>query len=267
MPIDLPEGMLEEIYPEPAIGGEPLYHPEHRWYGAAVSSFGIIYNRDVLQMLNLPEPRTWADLQSPSYRGWVALSDPAHSGSIAATYNIILRRKGWADGWHLLRRAFANARYFTSSSSQIPVDVSAGEAAAGMCIDFYGRFQAQAIGRNRVGYVDPKHMTATTADPIAMLRSAPHRELARQFIMWVLSKDAQRLWQRRVGALVGRRSMRFAVSRCAAICMATRMKRNTGPTRRSIRSRRPSRCRRGCRFSSTLWRRCPMRWRSTCTRN
>ena len=200
VPIELPDGMLERVFPSATIGGERLYHPERRWLGAAVSSFGIIYNRDVLQMLGLREPGTWSDLAEPSYTGWVALSDPAHSGSIAATYNTILRRHGWMKGWAVLRRVFANARYFTSSSAQVPVDVSAGEAAAGMCIDFYGRFQSGAIGGDRVGYVDPRHMTATTPDPISILRGAPHRELARQFVIWVLSKDGQRLWQRKAGA-------------------------------------------------------------------
>ena len=198
--IDFPEGMLGRIYPSPTIGGERLYHPDRRWVGAAVSSFGIIYNRDVLAMRALDTPRSWVDLQTPAYKGWIALADPAHSGSISATYNTILRRHGWRKGWRLMRRVFANARYFTSSSAQVPVDVSAGEAAAGMCIDFYGRFQSGAIVGNRVGYVDPRHMTATTADPIAILRGAPHRALASQFVLWLLSRDAQALWQREVGA-------------------------------------------------------------------
>ena len=36
-----------------------------------------------------------------------------------------------------------NARYFTDSASKAPIDVSMGDAAVGMAIDFYGRFQAQ----------------------------------------------------------------------------------------------------------------------------
>lgn len=206
VPASLPEGLLEQAFEQPTIGGERLYHPERYWVGVVVSSFGIVYNRDLVRMLELPaEPTTWADLASPRYRGWVALADPGHSGSIAATYNAILRRQGWHEGWRTLRRTFANSRYFTSSSSKVPVDVSAGEAAAGMCIDFYGRFQAGAIGGNRVGYVDPPFMTATTADPISVLRGAPHRELAEQFVAWLLSKEAQALWQRKKGEVGGPR--------------------------------------------------------------
>ncbi len=202
-PVALPPGLLEEAFPEPTIGGEKLYHPDLLWIGTTLSSFGIVYNRDLLTMRQLPEPLTWAVLADPRYFGDVALADPGHSGSIAVTYETIVKREGWTEGWALLRRTFGNARYFSSSASKVPVDVSTGEAAAGMCIDFYGRFQAGAIanadGSSRVGYADPIGMTATTADPISILRGAPHGALADEFVAWCLSVDAQRLWQYRAG--------------------------------------------------------------------
>lgn len=211
VPIDIDDATLREVYPNPTLGGEKLYDPEHYWLGAALSSFGIVYNRDVLDMLGAPEPTTWDDLAAPSYQGWVALADPAHSGSLAATYDTVLRRQGWTQGWATLRRVFANARYFASGSDKVPVDTSTGDAAAGMCIDFYGRYQAGAVQRagepSRVGYADPHVLvagqtistTATTADPISLLRGAPSAALATEFVHWVLSKDAQRLWQQKVG--------------------------------------------------------------------
>jgi ABC-type Fe3+ transport system substrate-binding protein len=220
VPVPIPDDLMRAAFPQPMIGGERLYHPDRQWIGVVLSSFGIVYNRDVLHALHLSEPATWADLAAPPYRGWIALADPGHSGSIASTYHAILRRLGWTEGWKLLRRTFANARYFTASSAKVPVDVSAGEAAAGMCIDFYGRFQAGAIAaaqaslkssdaksaashdnfpEGRVGYVDPVRMTAITADPISLIRGAPHRDLAIQFIHWLLSTEAQRLWQRKLG--------------------------------------------------------------------
>lgn len=198
-PLALDDAFLKEVFPEPTIAGAPLYHPQKLWVGAVLSSFGIMYNRDVLAARGLSEPRTWSDLASDKLRQGVALSDPSHSGSIAMTYNVILRRTGWTEGWALLRRAFANGRYFTSSAAKVPVDVSAGEAAVGMCIDFYGRQQAGAIGGNRVGYVDPQYMTSINPDPIGMLRGAPHRKIAIEFITWLLSKEAQGLWQRKIG--------------------------------------------------------------------
>ncbi len=180
-----------------------LYQPELRWVGVVLSSFGIVYNRDLLGMLGLPEPRTWTDLCDGRYQQAVALADPGHSGSVGVTYNTILRRMGWMEGWGALRRIFANARYVTNSAPKVVVDVSAGEAAAGMCIDFYGRYQAGAVGGNRVGYVDPAYMTAVTPDPISILRGARHPELSLEFVLWLLSPQGQRLWQVRAGDPLG----------------------------------------------------------------
>ncbi|MCC7192873.1 MAG: extracellular solute-binding protein [Phycisphaeraceae bacterium] len=197
--IDLSPDLFEKAFPQPRIADIPLYHPEKKWVGIVLSSFGIVFNRDLLRMYHTSEPRTWADLATPELEGWVALADPSHSGSTAAAYNAILRRLGWTEGWLTLRQMFGNARYFTSSATKVPVDISAGEAAMGMSIDFYGRFQAGAIGGDRVGYVDPLFMSAITPDPITLLRGAPHRELALEFIAWLISPEAQALWQRRVG--------------------------------------------------------------------
>ncbi len=214
-PIHLPDDLFREAFPQPTIGGERLYHNDMLWVGSALASFGIVYNRDVLAMLDLPAPATWSDLQDERYLHWLALADPGHSGSIAATYNVILRRHGWHEGWAILRRLFANGRYFVASASKVPVDVSAGEAAAGMCIDFYGRFQAGAVqnadGTSRVGYVDPPFVTAITADPISIIRDAPHRELAQSFINWLLTVEAQNIWQKRLNTPGG--PVRFELRR------------------------------------------------------
>lgn len=211
----LPADLMQTVFPAERIGGERLYRRYTftedgqektyiAWVGVTLSSFGIVYNNDLLRMLEVDTPRTWSDLEAPKLQGWVALADPSHSGSIAATFNAVLRREGWTEGWQTLRRVFANARYFATSSDKIPVDVSKGDAAVGMCIDFYGRYQAGMIGGDRVGYVDPvvdgKSMTATTADPITLMRGAPHKQLAQDFIAWLLSTEAQGIWQRRLDA-------------------------------------------------------------------
>lgn len=205
VPVIFPPGMLEEVYPKPDIAGANLYHPQLKWVGVVLSSFGIVYNNDRMAQLKMEPPRTWADLVDPRYQGNIALADPSHSGSIAEAYNAILMRLGWDDGWVVLRRVFANSRYFASVSTKVSVDVSTGQAAAGMSIDFYGRFQASAIsGRtgealNRLGYVDPPGMTKQNADPVSILRGAPHAELANEFVLWLLSKEAQRVWNRKRG--------------------------------------------------------------------
>jgi hypothetical protein len=203
VPIPIPEGLLKEAFPEPAIAGVPLYHPKMQWVGVVLSSFGIIYNNDYLQMINRPVPSTWKDLAADEFSQAIALADPGHSGSIAAAYHTMLQQYGWEDGWATFRRIAANSRYFTASAGKVAVDVSSGEAAAGMCIDYFGRFQVGAIGGDRLGYIDPPKVTSITPDPISILRGAPHQKLAEEFCTWLLTKDAQRLWNRKLGTPYG----------------------------------------------------------------
>ncbi|MHC4304760.1 MAG: ABC transporter substrate-binding protein [Planctomycetota bacterium] len=198
-PVDFDDGWLGSVYGDNAIGDGRLFDPQRHWFGTALAAFGIVYNRDVLAELGVAEPRSWADLADPRLAGWVAMADPAHSGSITTLFETILRQRGWDEGWWILRRAGANARGFPASALKSPVEVSLGDAAAGLCIDFFGRYQAQAIksagGRQRIGYVDPAGETSIDADPISMLTGAPRPDLARRFIEFCLSDIGQALWQ------------------------------------------------------------------------
>ncbi len=105
---------------------------------------------------------------------------------------------GWLRGIRLVQLISANARYFTDSSSKIPIDVSMGNAAAGLVIDFYGRFQSENSrapdGSPRMFYVTPVGGSSISADPISLIRGAEHRELAVRFITFVLSTEGQKLW-------------------------------------------------------------------------
>ena len=198
-PVDFDDAWLYERYGPNVIGDTRLYDPDKHWFGTALSGFGIVYNRDVLAQLDLAEPNAWEDLCHPSLQGWVSLVNPGQSGSITTAFDTILQRRGWEHGWRVLRRAAANARYFSASSLKPPNDVSQGNAAMGICIDFYGRYQSQALisaGRgDRVGYVDPPGATTIDADPVSMLAEAPHPQIARRFIEFCLSEQAQSLWQ------------------------------------------------------------------------
>src|SRR6478609_384614 len=211
--------------------GEEYRDKDGLWIGCVVSSYGIIYNRDSLTRLGVAHPPVgWADLTSARYYGEVALCDPTKSGSIAKAFENVIQqrmqdrlkelraaqpaaatktleaqaaREGWTQGLQLLQLVGANSRYFTDTSQKPPIDVSTGNCAVGMCIDFYGRGQAEAAlrrgGSDRLGYVSPPGGTVSSVDPIGVLRGAPHREVAEAFIEFVLSPAGQRLWNQKPG--------------------------------------------------------------------
>ncbi len=200
VPMDFSQAELDEIFGENKIGPQELYDPEQYWIGTALSSFGIVYNRDVYaDRLEMPFPEQFVDLTLHELGGWIALADPRQSGSITTTFDSILGNEGWTQGWRILRGLSGNTRYFTNSSTKPPIDVSNGEAAAGLAIDFYGRGQAQVIqdsgGGNRVGYVEPEGAVYVDADPISIINGGPNPELARRFVRFCLSEEGQALWQ------------------------------------------------------------------------
>ena len=114
------------------------------------------------------------------------------------------KASGWEEAMRTIQRMGANARYFTDAATKIPIDVSDGDAAIGMAIDFYGRFEAESsrdprTGNERMHYFSPLGGTSIGVDPIGMLRGAPHPELARAFIEYVMSVDGQKLWNFKIG--------------------------------------------------------------------
>jgi ABC-type Fe3+ transport system substrate-binding protein len=223
-----PDWFTEDIIPQ-SFNGEPFTDPDGRWLGAVLASFGIIHNTDVFDRLGIENPPIrWSDLADPRLRGELALADPTKSSSINKAFEMVVQqamqerfrelkttgapeseaekqaiREGWINGLKLLQILGANARYFTDSSQKVPIDVFQGDSAAGMCIDFYGRYQAEAVirreGTPRVEYRTPTGGSVFSVDPIAMLRGAPNREVAVAFIEYVLSPEGQRLWDYRVG--------------------------------------------------------------------
>lgn len=145
--------------------------------------------------------------------GAARLPDGDLPEGVPAAYQEAVER-GWLNGVNLVRRIGANARYFTDSASKVPIDVSMGDAAAGVAIDFYGRYQAEVSagpGGPRMVFVTPFGGSSVSADPISLLRGAPHRELAVRFIAYTLSEEGQQLWNYRPGEPGGPR--KFALRR------------------------------------------------------
>ncbi|HSE86872.1 MAG TPA: extracellular solute-binding protein [Candidatus Binatia bacterium] len=191
-PYVLPQPLLEKI--PPRLGGVPLYDPDHTWYGATLSGFGIIYNKIVLNLTRLPVITTWKDLALPVVFGWVGSSDPRKSGSVHMAYEIILQAYGWERGWQILTALGANVRNFTNSASQIPKDVTIGEIAYGLAIDFFAWAQINEAGADKIGFVMPANLTIIYPDSIGILRGTPNPEVARAFIRFVMSVAGQKLW-------------------------------------------------------------------------
>ena len=182
------------------LNGVPLVGPEKKWVAAALSDFGILYNKALFTRDKLPLPKTWADLGDPRLRGRVALADPRHSGSAHAVFEIILQTSGWDAGWKTLNRMAANAREFSRSASDLPQSVARGDTIASTAINFYALAAIERAGGGKLGYVSPQGGVVQTPDPIGILKGAPNLELARKWVSFVMSPEGQKLWMLPKGA-------------------------------------------------------------------
>ncbi|HMJ14019.1 MAG TPA: extracellular solute-binding protein [Polyangiaceae bacterium] len=205
------------------FAGEPYWDAAGRWLGTCLSGYGICFNRDVLRRIGQRSaPASWPALAEPALFGQLALTDPTRSGAGVKTFEMLIQQQmtealgsaasgpnaadverraveqGWTRSLRLIRRIGANARYFSDAHGKIVLDIAQGDAAAGMCIDFFARFQSDVVeqqsGQRRLDFVLPRGGTSFGADPIALLRGAPHRELGIEFMRFVVSDAGQKIW-------------------------------------------------------------------------
>ena len=171
-----PEEILSAI-PQ-SFNGIEVYDAGHAWYGAALSSFGILQNKLVQQRMELPFVTRWEQLAQPELRGWVGVGDPRNSGTMINMFEAFLQAYGWERGWHLLTEIAGNARKFDRISSTTAKDVTLGETAYAFAIDFYAFAQIAVAGRSNMTFALPRDFTAISPDGIAILKGAPNHAVA-----------------------------------------------------------------------------------------
>lgn len=194
----VPDEIMDNLIPD--VGGVPTRDAEHRWYGSALSGFGIMFNKMRLQRLGVPFPKTWQDLAEANLFGEVAAADPRRSGSAHMCYEIMLQSHGWEEGWGVLTRMAANSRSFYEGASDVPRNISLGQASVGPVIDFYAWSQIREDGPDRIGFLLPDALTVVNPDSIGVLRGARNKQLAFEFVEFILSEEGQKLWILKQGA-------------------------------------------------------------------
>ena len=213
-----PDWFRSDIIPE-RWSGETIYAADGGYYGVCLATFGICANPDRLREIGFT-PRRWSDLGRSEFFNAVALADPTKSGSINKCFEVILQQSmaeasrldpargpalGWRNGFNLIRRLTANSRTISDSAGKVTREVASGSAAAGMAIDFYALSEAQyadfqtGAGSNRIVYIPPEGGSSVSADPVQLLRGAPHPEAARIFLDFLLSEAGQQIWTYRAG--------------------------------------------------------------------
>jgi ABC-type Fe3+ transport system substrate-binding protein len=208
-PYQLPEPILSQI--PRSVGGFEIVDPDYHFYGAALSSFGILENRKVIARTQLPPAETWEDLCQPALNGWVSSADPRKSGAVHMIYEIILQAYGWEKGWAIIYQMSGNVKSFLPASSGPTKEVAAGDAAYAVSIDINGLTQQSFLGRENVRFKIPPGVSVINPDGIAILKGAPNLDIAQAFLDFTMGPEGQALWMKPTGTPGG--ATKFNITR------------------------------------------------------
>jgi len=190
------DGLLEKYSPPkeimariPAkIGNFPIHDPDGKYFGFAISGYGLMWNKNYLKAHKLPAPKEWTDLVNPRYHNHLIISAPSRSGTTHLTVETILQAYGWEKGWALLLNAGGNMGSITERSFGVPEAVISGQYGIGVVIDFFG-LSAIASGQP-VEFVYPS-LTSVVPASVGIVKGGPNPQEARTFVNYLLSESGQ----------------------------------------------------------------------------
>ena len=190
------DGLLEKYAPPkeimakiPAkVGNFPIHDPDGKYFGFAISGYGLMWNKNYLKAHKLPAPKEWTDLIQPRYYNHLIISAPSRSGTTHLTIETILQAYGWDKGWALLLNAGGNMGSITERSFGVPEAVISGQYGIGVVIDFFG-LSAIASGQP-VDFAYPS-LTSVVPASVGIVKGGPNPQEARMFVNYLLSEAGQ----------------------------------------------------------------------------
>lgn len=165
--------------------------------GVYVGVLGFSVNEGVLTEMGLPIPKGWEDLIDPQYKGLLSVANPNTSGTALTTLATQIFRKGEEQGQKVdeeaaleyMKQLHQNISNYTKSGVAPGILAGRGEIAIAIV------FLHDAIYHAEEGYpvtpTVPVEGTGYEIGGLNLVKGAPHPELAKQFIDWVVSAEAQ----------------------------------------------------------------------------
>ncbi|AEB12945.1 extracellular solute-binding protein family 1 [Marinithermus hydrothermalis DSM 14884] len=154
-----------------------------------VLGFGV--NESVLAERGAPIPRCWKDLADPVYKGLIAMPNPNTSGTAYTTLATLVQIFGEEEAFDLLKQIHQNVAQYTRSGGA--PGLLAGRGDVGIAVQFLH----DVIGHIKSGFtlttVVPCEGTGFEIGGLSLIKGAPNREAAIQFIEWALTPEAQAL--------------------------------------------------------------------------
>ncbi|MFN7960857.1 MAG: extracellular solute-binding protein [Thermoanaerobaculia bacterium] len=189
------QGLLAPFRPSWAEAVAPeSQHPENLYFGLYRTAPVLAWNSKLVAPADAPAD--WEDLLAPRFQGKVLLRDPLASGTLRTLFGSILARsvaetgspeRGF--GW--LARLDTQTREYVLNPALMMEKLARGEGLVTVWELTDMLWQKQRGRPLEFGF--PRSGTPVIDDSIGLVARAPHAELAKAFIEWIGSPEAQRL--------------------------------------------------------------------------
>jgi iron(III) transport system substrate-binding protein len=174
--------------------------PDCLWSGIYTGFIGFATNTEFLEENDLEAPDSWDDLLDPAYENEIAKAFPYTSGTAYTTLVSQLQaigpeQRGWDDeSREYIRQLSEQVHHYTRSGSACVTETGLGEVNA--CISFSHDIAAKGIAQGYpITMSFPEEGTGFEVGAISIIDGAPQPEAARTFYDWMLSAEAQSLFQ------------------------------------------------------------------------
>lgn len=186
------EGLTESYCPSIYDQIDPRFRDpigDCKVIGVYVGILGFSVNEGVLKEMNLPIPTGWDDLIDPRYKGLIGIANPNTSGTALTMLATQVFLRGEDAGIEYMKKLHKNIANYTKTGVAPGVLAGRGEIAIAIV------FLHDAIYHAEQGYpvkpVVPKEGTGYEIGGLNLVKGAPHPELAKKFMDWVVSAEAQ----------------------------------------------------------------------------
>lgn len=170
--------------------------PNGTWVCLHEGVIAFVVNTDTLKKANVPVPQCWKDLLDPKYKGLIAYDDPTVQGTaldavVAATLANGGSPTNLKPGMDYLKKLDANIFRYSRDTSYNPT--LRGEIGIWLHADGSG-YKMKWDDQGPIEVVIPCEGTVTVPLNIGLVKWAKRPLLAKAYLDWLLSPEAQGLW-------------------------------------------------------------------------
>ena len=178
------QGMLEQYQPS---NFEELLNPFDDYDGsftaARLGTLGIVINTEKVKNA----PTTWEEIATnPLYKDSFGIADPALSGT--AFMSVALLENQF--GWEYLERLRDNGTIKSKGSGRVVDDTATGDLNACLGVDYITAAKIDKGANLQMVY--PKELLMVPS-PVAIFKDAPNKDLAKKFVDYLLTQEAQQM--------------------------------------------------------------------------